>query len=193
MAEGAEAFSQSGASSKRLSKSKAAELVCSAACCVTRRLIQRLRVNAVRRHHRLDVHHRRRHLDVHRHHRLELRAKRGHGKVRLAIGAEHYSVPQCLRWVAIRSNEKRERCLGLGRRWSDRTRDQVRRDSFLRPRSQSDGRPSRGCSPIHPMGPFPGRCRCRSSPARNSRRARRHTAHSRSSRTHSLAARRCRS
>jgi hypothetical protein len=126
---------------------------------------------------------------------LELRAKRGHGKVRLAMSEEHcYArLARSLRWDATRSNETRERCRELGRRWCDKTRDQVRRDSSLRPRSQSDGCPSRGCSPIHPRDPFPGRCRCRSSLARNSHKARRHTAHSRSSRTHSLVERRCQS
>ena len=64
----------------------------------------------------------------------------------------------------------------------------------LRPRLQSDGCPIRGYSPSHPRVPCPERFRCRSSLARNSRRARRRRAHSRSSRTRSLAElRRCQS
>ena len=93
MAEGAEAFSQSGASSKRLSKSKAAELVCPAACCLTRRLIQRLRVSAVRRHretrhHRREIHHRRLEPRAKLARAMLLRAMPWYGKVWLGTSAE---------------------------------------------------------------------------------------------------------
>ena len=144
---------------------------------------QRLGFSAVRHHrHRLDVH---RHLDVrhHRHRENRRHRRRCYAKLSRAVHSGNLSIGLDV------PHRRRE----LGRRRRDRTYGQARRGSFLRPRSQSDGRPSRGYSPIHPTDPFPGRRRCKSSLARNSRKGRRNTAHSRSSRMHKLVARRCQS
>ena len=99
-------------------QNKTAELVCSAACCSICRLIKRLRVSASR--HRHVLHHHRHHeirrrleLRAKRVHVMMFRAKRVHGKVRLVMGVEHYYVRHC---------------------WRDRTRGQVHRGSFRRPR-----------------------------------------------------------
>jgi len=182
---------------------KAAELVCFAAsyrnCC----LFQQLQVSAVRRRRRvrryreigprLDV---RRCREI-RH--LELHAKPKHEKLGPAMSAGHCYVqlPYGQRWAARRWNGERQRSREpvhrrrLGRRCCDRTRAQVRRGICRRLRSQSDDRPSRGCSPSRPMGPCPGRCRCRSTPVRNNPWGRTGRAHSHSSRTDSSVERRC--
>ncbi len=111
---------------------------------------------------------------------MKSRAKLAHGKV--WIGA--------VRCYAVERHGRRR---SASRRCC-RIRDRVRRDSCRHLRSQSDGRPNRAYSPSRPRVPCPERCRCRSSLARNSRRARRRRAHSRNSHTRSLVeGRRCQS
>jgi len=168
---------------KCFGQSKTAELVCSAVCRANCCPIMQQQFSGVRRRHV----HRHRRLRVHRRH-LGLRAQRARARLFRAKQEPGNA------WLVLRVEHcyvTPERCRGIGRRWHDRTRDQVRRDNFLRLRSQSGDCPSRGCSPILPMGPCPEKCRCRSIPDRSSHRARRRTAHSRSSRRSRLVERRC--
>jgi len=174
---------------KCLHKQQAAELVCSAAYYPNCHSFQQLQISAVRRRH---VRRRRHHPDVHRHH-LDVHHRRRlmqHAKLvrAMLLSAERCcALPAGRRWDAPRWIEERHYCCVLVRRrrrvqnccdWPPRRR---RRDSSRHHHRRTGGRPSRGRSPNRPTGPCPERCRCRSSPARKTRRARRSMAHSHSS------------
>ncbi len=175
---------------------KTAELFCSAAHSTTCRLISRLQVTCVRRrhvHHRRQQHaHRLRHRHVH--HRLRKRVVRWNGKLLRARERHVRPLPRVRQGVARRLygllrlhhrglQRHHRRALPRRRRngygW---LRNRRRRDSCRHRRLRSDDRPTRGRSPSLPTGPCPGRCRCRSTPARRSPLANRRRARSRSSR-----------
>ena len=147
-------------------------------------------VTCVRHRHVL---HPRRHVRRRRH-AEQKRAVRWHEKVLHAMRAGRWFAPLShgLRWGALHLIGRlrccgplhHRRCALPGRRGQsccDWPLRRLRRDSCRHRRSRTDARPSRGHSPSRPTGPCPGRCRCRSTLARNSHRASRRRAHSRSS------------